>query len=70
MSEFLQLARDIARDSGNPPREDYEAFKITEPSGKTYRVFADGHAEGFQPGAVICNYIPSLLMSAKSKEPG
>lgn len=40
-------------------------FKITESSGKTYRIFADGHAEGFEPGAVICNYIPALLTSVK-----
>ena len=46
------------------PREAHEAFKITEPNGKTYRVFADGRAEGFQRGAVICNYIPALLASA------
>ncbi len=69
MSEFLELCRKIARESGTPC-ETREAFRVVEPSGKTYRVFADGHAEGFQPGAVICNYIPSLLMSAKSKEPG
>lgn len=36
-------------------------FKITEPSGKIYRIFADGHAEGFEPGAVVCNYIPAVL---------
>ena len=44
--------------------EGREAFRITEPSGKTYRVFADGRAEGFEPGAFICNYIPSLLVEA------
>ena len=49
------------------PREAHEAFRITEPSGKTYRIFADGRTEGFQRGALICNYIPALLASAESK---
>ena len=47
--------------------EGREAFRITEPSGKTYRVFADGRVEGFQRGAFICNYIPALLASAASR---
>ena len=42
------------------------AVEITEPSGKTYRIFADGHAEGFENGAVIRNNIPSLLTTAKN----
>ena len=45
-----------------------EVFKVVEPSGKTYLIFADGHAEGFQPGAVICNRIPSLLVETAIKE--
>ena len=56
--------------SPNPatePTAPREAVRITEPSGKTYRIFPDGRAEGFQPGAVIFNYIPSLLASASSK---
>ena len=40
-------------------------FKITEPSGKIYRIFADGRAEGFEPGAVVCNYIPAVLASVE-----
>ncbi len=47
--------------------EAHEAIRITEPSGKTYRIFADGRIEGFQRGAVICNYIPAVLASAESK---
>ena len=43
-----------------------EAFKIIEPSGKTYRVFADGRVEGFEPGALVCNRIPALIASAKA----
>ena len=41
-----------------------EAFKAIEPSGKTYRIFADGHTEGFQRGTIISNSIPSLLALA------
>ena len=47
-------------------RKAHEAFKVVEPSGKSYRIFADGRIEGFQPGAVIFNYIPSLLASGES----
>ena len=57
--------------SPNPatePTEPREAVRITEPSGKTYRIFADGRADGFQRGAVICNYIPSLLVETAIKE--
>ncbi len=43
-----------------------EAFKVIEPSGKTYRVYSDGRIEGFERGAVIVNYLPSLLLSARN----
>ncbi len=45
-----------------------EVFKITEPVGNVYRIFADGHVEGFVPGSVIANYIPALLASAKAEK--
>ena len=48
-------------------REAHEAFRVVEPSGKTYRIFADGRIEGFQPEAVTFNYIPSLLASGESR---
>ena len=47
-----------------------EAFRVVEPLGKTYRIYADGQIDGFQPGAFIFNYIPALLASnrlAKTK---
>ncbi len=44
--------------------ESREAVKLIEPSGKTYRIFADGHAEGFPRGTIISNFIPSLLALA------
>ena len=37
-----------------------EAFKIIEPSGKTYRVYEDGRVEGFESGAIVINRIPML----------
>lgn len=36
------------------------AFEVTEPGGKVYRIWADGRVEGFAPGAIICNRIPTL----------
>lgn len=38
-----------------------EAFRIVEPSGRTYRIFVDGRIDGFEPHATICNRIPALL---------
>ena len=35
-----------------------EAFKVIEPSGKTYRIYANGEIEGFLPGSIIVNRIP------------
>ena len=42
-----------------------EAFKIIEPSGKTYRVYEDGRIEGFKSGAIVINRIPMLLREAQ-----
>ena len=38
-----------------------EAFRVTEPSGKEYRVYADGRVEGFEQPAVVYNRIPALM---------
>lgn len=38
-----------------------EAFKIIEPSGKTYRVYEDGRIEGFESDAIVINRIPMVL---------
>lgn len=38
-------------------------FEIHERNGKVYRIFADGRIEGFEDGAVSCNYIWPLLCS-------
>lgn len=45
-----------------------EAFRVIEPDGRTYRMFAEGLIEGFAEGAVIVNYIPSLLASASMSQ--
>lgn len=42
-----------------------EAFKVIEPSGKTYRVYEDGRAEGFESGSIVVNRIPMLLREAQ-----
>ncbi len=42
-----------------------EAFKIIEPSGKTYRVYEDGRVEGFKSGSIVFNRIPMLLREAQ-----
>lgn len=46
----------------------HEAFKVIEPSGKTYRVFANGQIDGFKLGAIVFNYIPPLLASGESTQ--
>lgn len=30
-------------------------FEVHERNGKTYRIWADGHTEGFEEGAIIIN---------------
>ena len=38
-----------------------EAFLVIEPSGKEYRIYADGRVEGFEQPAIIYNRIPALM---------
>jgi hypothetical protein len=40
-------------------------FKIREPDGKEYRIYADGQTEGFKEGAFIANGITILLHYAQ-----
>ncbi len=44
-----------------------EAFKVIEPSGKIYRIYADGRVEGFAGGSMIFNRIPSLEHQARAE---
>ena len=43
-----------------------EAFRIIEPSGKTYRIYANGKIEGFEEPAIIYNRIPALMRGYSS----
>lgn len=47
-----------------------EAFKIIEPSGKTYHLYEDGRVKGFESGAIVVNRIPMLLRKAQVSAPG
>lgn len=38
-----------------------EAFRVIDPDGKTYRIWADGRIEGFAQPAIVNNGIPALL---------
>ena len=40
-------------------------FEINEPSGKTYKIFADGNTEGFEEGAVVANGVMPWIDLAK-----
>jgi len=44
-----------------------EVFRVTEPDGRTYRLFADGKIRGFAPGAVVFNRIPNLFYGSVSQ---
>lgn len=47
-----------------------EAFRIVEPSGKTYCIYADGRVEGFDPPVTIINRIPDLVRRYASMSKG
>ena len=51
--------------NAEPEAVTQEAFKVIEPSGKTYRVYQDGRIEGFEDGAVVVNRIPLLMREAQ-----
>ena len=36
-------------------------FEVQEPSGKIYRIWAEGRIEGFEAGAVIINRVAPLM---------
>ena len=38
-----------------------EAFRVTEPSGKTYVIYANGQVDGFEQPAIVRNRIPMLI---------
>lgn len=44
--------------------QDIPAFKVIEPDGRTYQLFAEGRIEGFAPGASMVNYVPTLIALA------
>jgi hypothetical protein len=44
-----------------------EAFRVIEPSGKTYHIYADGRITGFAEHATICNRIPCLMLEFAHK---
>lgn len=42
--------------------QDVAAFEITNPvTGYVWRIFTDGHIEGFGGGNIVVNRIPALL---------
>lgn len=44
-----------------------EAFKVIEPSGKTYRCYEDGGIDGFEEGSIVVDRIPSLMRESHAK---
>lgn len=48
--------------------ENGEAFCVIDPSGKIYRIYANGKVDGFPDGSLIVNRIPALLRKAASGE--
>lgn len=42
-------------------------FEVHERNGKRYRIWADGHTDGFGDGAVVCNGILPLFNAATTR---
>lgn len=43
-----------------------EIFRVTDPAGKTYKIYANGQIEGFGEGCVVFNRIPIALKLASA----